>query len=107
MEEDTQQTAAASGDTATGAKKKISKSPKNDVGLDCQDNINATPAPLQDTGAKKKGKKNNLREVIKNLSVQEKTHFALSSEETKIDCGPGHVVKRSREIGSTTPASSS
>ena len=55
MEEDPQQTAAASGDTATGAKKKIFKSPKTDVGLVCQDNINATP--LQDTGAKKKGKR--------------------------------------------------
>ena len=54
-DQNTQQTEAASGDTATGAKKKISKSPKTDVGLVCQDNINATP--LQDTGAKKKGKR--------------------------------------------------
>ena len=100
---DTQQ--AASADIATGAKKKISKAPKTDVGLDCHDNLNATP--LQDTGAKKKGKKNNLREAIKNLSVQEKKQFVKSSDERKTDGGPGHVSKRSQECGSTPPASSS
>ena len=102
-DQDTQQ--AASADIATGAKKKISKAPKTDVGLDCHDNLNATP--LQDTGAKKKGKKNNLREAIKNLSVQEKKQFVKSSDERKTDGGPGHVSKRSQECGSTPPVTSS
>ena len=97
-------TIGASADTATGAKKKIFKAPKTDVGLDCQDNFNATP--LQDTGAKKKGKKNHLREAIKNL-YQEKKQFVQSSDERKTDGGPGHVSKRSQECGSTPPASSS
>ena len=88
-------TIGASADTATGAKKKIFKAPKTDVGLDCQDNFNATP--LQDTGAKKKGKKNHLREAIKNL-YQEKKQFVQSSDERKTDGGPGHVSKRSQEV---------
>ena len=50
------------------------------------------------TSAKKKEKKNSLREAVKSLSIEEKKQLVQSSDERKTDGGPGHVSKRSQEV---------
>ena len=63
---------------------------------------------VAETVAKRKKKEQfSLRKAAKNLSVQGIKELVQSADKRKVDVGPGHVVKRSQESGSTTPASSS
>ena len=80
-DQDTQQ--AASADIATGAKKKISNSPKTDVGLDCrQENFNETP--LQDTGAMEVGYQRDEEDTAVPMSYDEKRQVSVVISVTSV-----------------------
>ena len=61
---------------------------------------------VAETVAKRKKKEQfSLRKAAKNLSVQGIKELVQSVDKRKVDVGPGHVVKRSQESGSTPPVS--